>query len=317
MEATALTKTYPRRGVTGGGLRTTALAAIDLQVPWGESWGIVGESGSGKSTLLRILLALEAPDSGEVRFDGIPISGLPEGRVRPLRRRFQAVFQDAYASLDPRLSVRTIVSEPLVAHGLTAAGSLGGRVAELLETVGLPASLARRRPGTLSGGERQRVAIARALAPAPELLLLDEPVSALDHSFRGQILDLLDELRSTLGLTVVTISHELPAIRRLCSRVAVMYRGRFVETGPSLEVLSRPLHPYTALLLAAELRSEPGATLPVLPEPAQAEEPWPAAACPFAPRCPKADGQCFTTPDLRPEDGDRAVRCWHPSTGPA
>jgi len=310
VEAIGLRKSYARRGVTGGGARTTALGGIDLTVRWGESWGIVGESGSGKSTLLRLLLALEPPDAGEVRFDGTPITGLPERSLRPLRRRFQAVFQDAFASLDPRLDVRTIVGEPLLAHGLVSRTSLEGRVAELLEAVGLSPDLLRRSPTTLSGGERQRVAIARALGPRPELLLLDEPVSALDLSYRGQILELLQALRERLGLTTLTISHELETIRRLCERVAVMYRGRFVEIGPAGAVLSEPHHPYTALLLAAELRAAPGATLPTLPPDPPRQESWPSGSCPFAPRCPKAWERCTEHPPLLQVDGNHRAACW-------
>jgi len=311
LEATGLRKSYPRRGVTGDGVRTVVLGGIDLSVRWGESWGIVGESGSGKSTLLRLLLALEAPDAGEVRFDGIRITGLPDRRIRPLRRRFQAVFQDAYASLDPRLSVRSIVGEPLLAHGLASGRAVDRRVGELLEAVGLPPDFSQRRPTTLSGGERQRVAIARALAPGPELLLLDEPVSALDLSFRAQILELLDGLRRELGLTTVTISHELETIRRLCGRVAVMYRGTLVETGPSSAVLSEPRHPYTALLLAAELQATPDATLPVLPDPPRDAGPWPPGSCPFAPRCPEAGPRCAEHPPLLEVDTEHSAACWN------
>jgi len=312
MEATGLRKSYARRGVTGAGRRTTALDGIDLCVRWGESWGIVGESGSGKSTLLRILLALDPPDTGEVRFDGTVITGRPERSLRPLRRRFQAVFQDAYASLDPRLSVRTIIAEPLMAHGLASGSGLDRQVRALLDAVGLPRAFEARRPATLSGGERQRVAIARALAPKPDLLLLDEPVSALDVSFRRQILDLLDELRHGLGLTTITISHDLETIGRLCTRVAVMYRGRIVESGPAGEVLARPLHPYTALLLSGQLVAAPGATLPVLLAPPGDGGPWPHGSCAFAPRCPKADPRCTEPPDLSPPDGTRRAACWHP-----
>ncbi len=254
LEAHALVRRYAARGLThrhSGGV--TAVAGVTLSVERGEAFGLVGESGAGKSTLVRLLLALERPDSGAVHFDGAEISALPRSRLRPLRRRFQAVFQDPFASLNPYLSVSTIVAEPLVAHGLGDAGARRRRVAELLDMVRLPADAAGRRPDAFSGGERQRIAIARALAPEPELLILDEPVSSLDVTVQAQVLALLGELRRTLGLTLVLVSHDLAVVRRVCDRVAVMRSGEIVEEGSTDRVLRHPAHPYTRSLVSAEL----------------------------------------------------------------
>ena len=249
LEAEDLHRSYPHRGRSDD--RVEAVAGIDFAVDVGEAFGIVGQSGAGKSTLARLLLALETPDRGWVRFDGHPISSLPEQEVRILRRRFQAVFQDPSTSLDPRLTVETIIAEPLRAHRIGNAAQRRARVRELLDGVGLPAGSERSYPNSFSGGERQRIAIARALAPEPQLLILDEPVSSLDVSVQAQILDLIMELRRRLGLTIVLIAHDLAVVREVCDRVAVMHRGVFVETGAIGEVLDRPTHPYTRALLEA------------------------------------------------------------------
>ncbi len=250
-----LARTYRRRGKAGG--VSGAHAAVDgvsLAVNSGEAVGVVGESGSGKSTLTRLLLALEKPDRGTVRFGDVIISDLPEAVVRPLRRHFQAVFQDPSTSLDPCLTVGHIISEPLDAHQIGTRAERRQRVADMLERVGLSVDAARQYPSAFSGGERQRIAIARALAPAPQLLVLDEPVSSLDVSIQAQILDLVSELHRRHDLAMVLISHDLGVVRRVCERVCVMYRGKFVETGPTELVLKNPEHPYTKELLAASPR---------------------------------------------------------------
>ncbi|MEU7899180.1 ATP-binding cassette domain-containing protein [Nonomuraea sp. NPDC049152] len=224
-----------------------ALRGVSLDVGRGERFGIVGESGSGKSTLLRLLCGLDQPTSGSITFDGRQIVGRRERDLRFLRDDLQIVFQDPMSSLDPRMRVRDIVAEPLVALGRPAEG----RVAALLEEVGLPASAADRYPHQFSGGQRQRIAIARALAPQPKVLVADEAVSALDVSVRGQILNLLADLIDTHGLTLVFVSHDLSVVRHVCESVAVMHRGSIVERGLVDEVWAEPRHEYTRTLLQA------------------------------------------------------------------
>ncbi len=247
-----LHRSYRRRGKPGAGRsKVEAVSGVSFQVDPVETLGIVGGSGAGKSTLARLLLALERPDRGVVRFEGHPISRWPEARVRPLRRRIQAVFQDPSLSLDPCLRVRTIIAEPLVAHDIGGRAEHRNRVAELLDQVGLPAHAADQYPREFSGGERQRIAIARALATEPRLLILDEPVSSLDVSVQAQVLDLIAELRQQHELALILISHDLEVIREVCERVAVMHHGRFVEEGPTDHVFEHPHHPYTCALLEA------------------------------------------------------------------
>jgi len=247
-----LHRSYRRRGMRGAGPHTgKAVAGVSFQLDPVETLGIVGGSGAGKSTLARLLLALERPDRGAVRFEGHPISEWPESRVRPLRQRFQAVFQDPSQSLDPCLRIRTIIAEPLVAHAIGNSTERRKRVADLLDQVGLPATAADRHPSEFSGGERQRIAIARALATKPKLLILDEPVSSLDVSVQAQILDLISELRQQNEIAVVLISHDLDVVREVCERVAVMHDGTIVEDGPTAQILEEPQHPYTRALLEA------------------------------------------------------------------
>jgi ABC-type glutathione transport system ATPase component len=247
-----LHRSYRRRGTLGTPPSTVeAVAGVSFHLDPVQALGIVGGSGAGKSTLARLLLALERPDRGVVRFEGHPISSMPESRVRPLRRRFQAVFQDPSLSLDPCLRVGTIIAEPLVAHAIGGTAERRQRVADLLDQVGLPAAAANRHPAEFSGGERQRIAIARALATGPRLLILDEPVSSLDVSVQAQILDLISELRHRHELAVVLISHDLEVVREVCDRVAVMHHGTIVEDGPTAHVLERPQHEYTRALLEA------------------------------------------------------------------
>jgi peptide/nickel transport system ATP-binding protein len=221
---------------------------VSFDVAPGERFGIVGESGCGKSTLLRILAGLDRPTSGRVLVDGTDISRLPERRLRFLRQRLQLVFQDPMSSLDPRMRVRDIVAEPLMAQGIPARRE---RVAQLLEAVGLPADAADRYPHQFSGGQRQRISIARALAPSPGILVADEPVSALDVSVRAQVLNVVMDLVEELSLTLVFVSHDLSVVRRVCDRVAVMHDGQVVETGTTDDVYDNPRHPYTQRLVAA------------------------------------------------------------------
>ena len=230
------------------GREVHALKSVSFQIQRGEKFGIVGESGSGKSTLIRILAALDRPTSGRVLFEGVEISSQSERRLRTLRRQLQFVFQDPMSSLDPRMTVRSIIKEALVGIDKAEADR---RVAEMLEAVGLPAEAVERYPHQFSGGERQRVSIARALAPRPSMLIADEPVSALDVSVRAQILNLLNDLTRESGVTMVFVSHDLGVIRRVCDTVAVLSKGELVEIGPTEQVYSNPQHEYTKSLLSA------------------------------------------------------------------
>ncbi|HKN53183.1 MAG TPA: ATP-binding cassette domain-containing protein [Amycolatopsis sp.] len=237
IEVRDLERRYARRNVH-------ALRGVSFDVDAGQRFGIVGESGSGKSTLVRLLAALDRPTAGTVSFRGRRIDQLPERKLGFLRSELQIVFQDPMGSLDPRMRVRDIISEPLGRRD-------SARVAELLEAVGLPADAGGRYPHQFSGGQRQRISIARALAPRPSVLIADEPVSALDVSVRGQILDLLDSLVREFSLTLVLVSHDLGVVRHVCERVAVMRRGEIVELGDVEEVYEAPKHEYTRELLAA------------------------------------------------------------------
>jgi ABC-type oligopeptide transport system ATPase subunit len=255
LEARELTVRFtPRRGLLGarGGREVVAVDGVSFALDRGETLGLVGESGCGKSTLARALLGLVAASSGAVLFEGRDLATFGRTDLRAFRRRVQIVFQDPYGSLDPRLSVGAALGEVLVVHGL--AGSRAGRrarVAELLEMVGLDALHVGRYPHELSGGQRQRVGIARALAVSPEVLVLDEPVSALDVSIRAQVVNLLARLQESLGLTYLFIAHDLALVRHVADRVAVMRRGRIVESARAAELYAAPSHPYTRELLAA------------------------------------------------------------------
>jgi len=241
----------PRTALTTPGSVVHALRGVSFEVARGQRFGIVGESGCGKSTLLRIIAGLDQPTSGSVQVGGVEISRLPERRLGFLRAQLQLVFQDPMGSLDPRMRVRDIIAEPLVAQGRR--DNLG-RVHELLDAVGLQPEAADRFPHQFSGGQRQRISIARALAPDPRILVADEPVSALDVSVRAQVLNLLDELVQRLSLTLVFVSHDLSVVRHVCDSVAVMSRGEIVETGPIADVYDAPAHPYSRQLVAAAPR---------------------------------------------------------------
>jgi ABC-type glutathione transport system ATPase component len=252
IQVSDLTRTYRR---TRTSLRQPppevhALRGVSLEVGAGQRFGIVGESGSGKSTLIRLIAGLDRPTSGSIRFGGQEITGLPERRLTFLRSQLQIVFQDPMGSLDPRMRVRDIIAEPLVAQGV-AADVRAARVAELLEAVNLPAQAAQRFPHQFSGGQRQRISIARALSVRPRVLVADEAVSALDVSVRAQILNLISDLVEQYRLTLLFVSHDLSVIRQACDRVAVMSEGEIVELGPTDRIYREPTHAYTQRLIAA------------------------------------------------------------------
>jgi len=298
LEAVGLTKHFPAaRSFTVGRPRAwiKALDGVSVQVAEGETLGIVGESGSGKTTLAKLILLLERPTAGTLRFHGQATDTFGRGDLARYRAAVQAVFQDPYSSLDPRMRVEHIVAEPLPRGDGGSRGAARERVHEVLQLVGLRRDSASLYPHEFSGGQRQRIAIARALATTPKLIVLDEPVSALDISIRAQILNLLKGLQERLGLAYIIISHDLAAARYLATRLAVMYAGRLVETGECDAVYTEPLHPYTRALLSAALPLHPAAVRERIvlsgevPNPAS-----PPAGCRFHPRCPQAMERCRT-----------------------
>ena len=267
-----------------------AVSDVSLRLGRGEALGLVGESGSGKSTLGRLLLGLLPPSTGEIRFDG---AALPTTPGRALRRRMQLVFQDPYASLDPRRRVGAQIADGLAIHAIGSRAERPARVAALLEQVGLEPAHASRFPHEFSGGQRQRIGIARALAPGPDLLVADEPVSALDVSVQAQVLALLADLRARLGLALLFISHDLAVVRHLCDRVAVMYLGRVVEEGPAARLFAAPQHPYTRALLSASPQLDPAHRRTRISLPGEPPSPMaPPSGCVFRTRCAFAIGAC-------------------------
>jgi peptide/nickel transport system ATP-binding protein len=266
-----------------------AVDGVSLTIRRGETLGLVGESGCGKSTVGRTILRLYKPTAGRIVFDGRDITDLSEGELRPLRRRMQMVFQDPFASLNPRHSVGRIVGEPLRTHGLATRRVAAARVRDLLQTVGLPADAANRYPHEFSGGQRQRIGLARALSVNPDFIVADEPVSALDVSIQAQMINLFEQLQADFELTYLFIAHDLAVVRHISDRIAVMYLGSVVEVSPADELYDNPLHPYTISLLSAvpipdpavEKRRESILLAGDVPSPAN-----PPSACRFHTRCP-------------------------------
>ena len=311
LEADSLVKIYRVRTPSGPGL-LTAVNNVSLRVDAGTTYGIVGESGCGKSTTAKLLLNLERPSAGTVRFEGKELSALSTREMRELRRDLQVVFQDPFASLNGRMTIGELITEPLRVHGRSSRGGRDRDADELLELVGLPLAARDRYPRQLSGGQRQRVAIARAIALRPKVVICDEPVSALDVSVQAQIINLLVKLQRELGLTYVFISHDLALVRHLCTRAAVMYLGDVVEEGPTDAVFADPRHPYTQMLLSAapipvphSNRLERVKPTGEVPSPLNRPE-----GCPFNPRCPLAQEICRTTvPALRETAGGNRAAC--------
>jgi oligopeptide transport system ATP-binding protein len=296
LEARGIVKRFPiRRGLFGKGGTVHAVEGVDLVVNRAEVVSLVGESGSGKTTFGRCVTGMTSPTSGQILFEGNDINTSSKAAVRAFRRRVQPVFQDPRASLDPQWTIERTIREPLDSYRIGKPANRTTRVRELMDLVGLSSRLADRRPRSLSGGQQQRVAIAAALALEPELLVADEPVSALDVSVQAQILNLLADLRAELGLALLFIAHDLSVVEHISDRVAVMYLGRVVESGPVDDVFGAPRHPYTKALMDAIPRPDPRRRMSAnrlvgeIPSPVH-----PPDGCRFHPRCPVAISTCST-----------------------
>ena len=318
LEAQDLVKHFTVRGTAfrGGGETVHAVDGVSLEVRSGETLGVVGESGCGKSTLGRLLVRLHEPTSGTIRFEGEDVTTISRRQLRPYRREMQMIFQDPYASLNPRKRVGQILEDPFRIHGELKRAETRQRVRQLLETVGLSPDHVNRYPHEFSGGQRQRIGVARALALNPKLIVADEPVSALDVSIQAQVINLLDDLQEEFDLTYVFIAHDLGVVHHVSDRIAVMYLGVIVEIGPSDDLFLRPVHPYTEALLSAipaiegdeEVRRERIVLEGEVPSPVD-----PPAGCRFHPRCRYATEICRTErPPLADHGGGRFAACHHP-----
>jgi len=295
VETTDLTVAFPSGGGILRGSRH-AIRAVDrltLAIAPGEVVGLVGESGSGKTTAGRAILRLLRPSSGIVRFDGTDITQLERSELRPLRRRMQMIFQDPYSSLNPRLKVHDIINEAFVVHGIGTRRDRPARIVDLLQRVGLPADAMQRYPHEFSGGQRQRIGIARALAVAPDFVVADEPVSALDVSVQAQVLNLLLDLQSSLRLAMLFIAHDLAVVQYVSDRIVVMYLGRVMELAPVSALYRRPRHPYTLALLEAVPAPDPATRGTIAELPGEIPSPFaPPSGCVFRTRCRYAVEDC-------------------------
>ena len=297
-------------GGAGGVVR--AVDGVSFSLKRGETLALVGESGCGKSTTARLALRLIEPSEGAIRFEGQDITELGGAALRRLRRRMQIVFQDPFASLNPRMRVSEILEEPLILHRIGDAQARRARVAELLALVGLAPLHAGRYPHEFSGGQRQRIGIARALAVEPSLIVLDEPVSALDVSIQAQVVNLLKDLQARLGLSYLFIAHDLAVVKHMADRVAVMHLGRIVEIADKSALFDAPRHPYTRLLLSAIPRPDPQRRREAVPAGELPSPLAPPSGCHFHPRCPFASDRCRSeTPALK-----HGVACHHADTLP-
>jgi peptide/nickel transport system ATP-binding protein len=314
LEVNALKKHYPiRTGLLGGvTAHVYAVDGVTFSISKGETLSLVGESGCGKSTVGKSILRLTDPTDGEVLLDGTRIDNMPIGKLRPLRRRMQVVFQDPFSSLNPRMRVRDILAEPILNFGLAKSGSeLDERIAVLMDKVRLPRDAMHRHPHEFSGGQRQRIGIARALAPGADLIICDEAVSALDVSVKAQIVNLLSDLQDELGLALLFISHDLAIVEHLTHRVAVMYLGKIVELADRRSLFANPRHPYTRALLSAVPVPDPKAVRQRIVLTGDVPSPInPPSGCRFHTRCPYVFDRCRTEePALRTVDAGQQAAC--------